>query len=158
MLHHPPQELHSDATYRLDTLAKQAHYVKGLIKQLPTDPALFKKVYRHAFFAGKENAVHKALLLESAVTFWRLLFNPPGRPWVSNSVNWLDLWCEFLESKWTKTVNRDMWNQTFEFYQKSMQDESLSFWSEDSAWPGVIDEFVAYAKAKNGLAEPMAID
>jgi DCN1-like protein 1/2 len=26
----------------------------------------------------------------------------------------------------------------------------LSFWSEDGAWPGVIDEFVAYVKEKRG--------
>jgi len=43
-----------------------------------------------------------------------------------------------------------MWNQTFEFYLKTLEDETLSFWSEDSAWPGVIDEFVVYVKEKRG--------
>lgn len=60
------------------------------------------------------------------------------------------MWLEFLKAKYTKSVNKDMWNQTLEFFLKVMQDESLSFWSEDGAWPGVIDEFVAYVKAKRG--------
>lgn len=32
------------------------------------------------------------------------------------------------------------------FAEKTLADEALSFWSEDSAWPGVIDEFVEYIK------------
>jgi DCN1-like protein 1/2 len=52
-----------------------------------------------------------------------------------------------------------MWNQTFEFFQKTMQDETLSFWSEDGAWPGVIDEFVAFIKEKRGdLPDTMETD
>jgi DCN1-like protein 1/2 len=81
-----------------------------------------------------------------------MLFSPPGRRWVTASVNWLDLWLDFLQKKWTKSVNKDMWNQTFEFFQKSMQDETLSFWSEDGAWPSVIDDFVAYNKERGSQA------
>ena len=55
-----------------------------------------------------------------------------------------------MNEKWNKSVNKDMWNQTFEFYLKTLEDETLSFWSEDSAWPGVIDEFVVYVKEKRG--------
>lgn len=52
-----------------------------------------------------------------------------------------------------------MWNQLFEFYLKSIEDETLSFWSEDGAWPGVIDDFVAYAKEKRGdVPENMETD
>lgn len=79
-----------------------------------------------------------------------MLFNPPGRKWATASANWLDLWLDFLQKKWTKSVNKDMWNQTFEFFHKSMQDETLSFWSEDGAWPSVIDDFVAYIKEQRG--------
>lgn len=45
-----------------------------------------------------------------------------------------------------------MWNMTFEFFLKTMQDESLSFWTENSSWPNAIDEFVVYAKTKRGDA------
>lgn len=44
-----------------------------------------------------------------------------------------------------------MWNQTLEFAFKSIDDESLDFWSEDGAWPGVIDEFVAWYKRKSEM-------
>lgn len=53
-----------------------------------------------------------------------------------------------MGDNWKKSVNKDMWNQTYEFYVKTLEDPSLGFWSEDSAWPGVIDEFVAWAKTR----------
>ena len=143
---------------RADTVTKQKAHVLGQIKQLHSDMALFKRVYRYTFVCTKEKG-QKALALENALIYWGLLFNSPGIPWVTPSTNWIELWSEFLRSKWTKSVNKDMWNQTFEFFQRTMQDESLSFWSEDSAWPGVIDEFVAYAKEKRGQsAENMETD
>lgn len=121
----------------------------GLIKQLSSDMALLKRVYRHTFICSKEKG-QKALPLENALVYWELLFNPPCRTWVTPSTNWVELWAEFLRAKWTKSVNKDMWNMTFEFFLKTLQDESLSFWSEDGAWPGVIDDFVAYAKESRG--------
>ncbi|EPQ67482.1 Bgt-3023 [Blumeria graminis f. sp. tritici] len=130
-----------------DQLSKQKKFVASQIKKMSTDDSLFKRVYRHAFFASKEIS-QKAIPLENAIIYWTLLFNPPGKRWASESVDWLQLWTDFLQENWTKTVNKDMWNQTLEFFQKSMQDESLSFWSEDGAWPGVIDDFVAYVKPK----------
>ncbi|KAF4632827.1 hypothetical protein G7Y89_g5299 [Cudoniella acicularis] len=140
-----------------DTLSKQRALVLKQINELSTDMALFKKVYRHVFVCAREKG-QKALPLDNAITYWEILFAAPGKPWVTASTNWIALWIEFLNAKWTKSVNKDMWNQTFEFFQKSMQDESLSFWSEDGAWPGVIDEFVAYAKEKKGGAERMETD
>jgi DCN1-like protein 1/2 len=119
---------------------------------------LFKRVYRHTFICAKE-ADQKALSLENAKLYWDVLFSPPGKPWITASVDWKALWMEFLTNKWTKSVNKDMWNQTFEFFMKTMEDESLSFWSEESAWPGVIDDFVAYVKEKRGdTAETMETD
>jgi DCN1-like protein 1/2 len=133
-------------------------YVAGQVKLMKTDMVLFKRVYRHTFICSKEKG-QKALALENALVYWEMLFGPSGKPWVTASTNWTELWLEFLNAKWTKSVNKDMWNQTFEFFQKTLQDETLSFWSEDGAWPGVIDEFVAYAKEKRGdLPESMETD
>lgn len=132
-----------------DTLSKQKSFVAGQIKSLKSDLALFKRVYKHTFVCAKDKG-QKALALENALVYWELLFSPPGRSWVTRSTNWAVLWAEFLNAKWTKSVNKDMWNQTFVFFEKTMEDESLSFWSEDGAWPGVIDEFVAYTKEKRG--------
>lgn len=141
----------------MDTVAKQKTYVAQQVKQLPNDPALFKRVYRHTFVCARESGA-KALKVDDALVYWGMLFSPAGRPWATATTNWFELWSEFLQTKWTKSVNKDMWNQTLEFANKSMQDESLSFWSEDGAWPGVIDEFVAYVKEKRGLPEPMETD
>lgn len=135
---------------RCDQISKQKSFVAGQIKLLSTEMTLFKKVYRHAFFASKEIS-QRALPLENAIVYWTLLFNPPGKRWASSSIDWLELWIDFLKEKWTKTVNKDMWNQVFEFFQKSLEDEKLGFWSEDGAWPGVIDSFVAHVKPKLGL-------
>jgi DCN1-like protein 1/2 len=80
-------------------------------------------------------------------------------PWVTKSTNWLALWVEFLHANWKKSVNKDMWNMTLEFFTKTLQDEDLSFWSEDGAWPGVIDDFVGYVKEKRASgADKMETD
>ncbi|PBP27451.1 DUF298-domain-containing protein [Diplocarpon rosae] len=141
-----------------DTLLKQKSYVAGQINQLSTDMALFKKVYKHVFVCAKEKG-QKALPLENATIYWQLLFSPPGMKWVTPSTNWIQLWTEFLNTKWTKSVNKDMWNQTAFFFEKTLEDETLSFWSEDGAWPGVIDQFVEYVKAGRGsTADNMETD
>lgn len=112
--------------------------------------ALFKRVYKRTFLCAKEKE-QKAITLEMATLYWDVLFSPPGRPWVTASVDWKAMWIEYLTKNWNKSVNKDMWNQTFEFFLKTMEDETLSFWSEDSAWPGVIDDFVLYTiDAKKG--------
>ena len=43
-----------------------------------------------------------------------------------------------------------MWDQTVIFVQKSLADESMNWWNEDGAWPGVLDEFVMYVRQKRG--------
>lgn len=55
---------------------------------------------------------------------------------------------EFLETRWKKGVNRDMWDQLGVFVMKTLEDEELGFWSEDGAWPGAIDEFVLFVREK----------
>ncbi len=125
---------------------------------LSRDDAYFKKVYRHTFIAGKEQN-QKAMSLENALVYWGLLFTAPSRPWVTKSHNWLDLWTTFLKEKWTRSVNRDMWNMTLEFATKTLNDETLSFWSEDGAWPSVIDDFVAWCRERGvGKLEGMDVD
>ncbi len=121
-----------------------------LVRKFSNDPAYFKRVYRYTFGAGKE-ADQRSMSLDNAIEFWRVLFSPPGRPWKSASHDWTGLWISFLREKWTRSVNRDMWNQTLEFAVKSTEDESLAFWNEDGAWPSVIDDFVAWCH-ENGYA------
>ncbi|KAI0480883.1 Cullin binding-domain-containing protein [Xylariaceae sp. FL0804] len=131
--------------------AQKTHF-KGLLRKMPSDRDLFKKVYRYAFVVGKESD-QRAIPLETAMTYWDLLFKSPGMSWVGSQagIQWLTEYTNFLNENWSRSVNRDMWNQTLEFAYKSMDDETLAFWSEDGAWPGVIDDFVAWWRKKTAM-------
>lgn len=128
------------------SMTQQKKYVRSLVASLAADPAYFKKVYRHAFIAGKE-AQQKALPVENAIIYWKLLFSPPGRPWVSPKHDWAALWEQYIKTEWTRSVNKDMWNQIYEFATKTMVDEDLEFYSDQDAWPGVIDDFMVFYRA-----------
>lgn len=53
-----------------------------------------------------------------------------------------------MEERWRKGVNKDMWEQTAVFMTKSLEDPTMSWWSEDGAWPGVLDDFVIFVKER----------
>lgn len=129
----------------LSTFSKTAQkkLVRDRINVLASDRVYFKKVYRHAFIAGKE-AAQKALPVENAAEYWKILFAAPGKAWTSPSRDWAALWQKFLAEKWSRSVNKDMWNMTLEFAYRTMDDEALTFYSDQDAWPGVIDDFVAW--------------
>ncbi|KAI1160863.1 Cullin binding-domain-containing protein [Nemania serpens] len=140
-----------DAGVDAKTEAQAAH-LKHLANSMTRERDLFRKAYRYAFVAGKEGE-QRALSLELALLYWDTLFKKPGQSWVGSSrkTDWLSEWRSFLQDNWKRSVNRDMWNQTLEFAFKSIDDESLGFWSEDGAWPGVIDDFVAWYKRKSEM-------
>ena len=97
--------------------------------------------------------------LENALVYWEMLFTKPGWIWVSENHDWFELWKQYLAEKWTRSVNKDMWNMLLEFALRSLDDESLSFWSPDGAWPSVIDDFVAWCREKGvGLPKAAAMD
>lgn len=121
---------------------------------LTSDSALLKKVYRHTFTLARAPG-QKAVALEAATEYWRVLLSAPSLAWSSPSTPWLEWWLEFLTEKYKKSVNKDLWDQTLVFAQRTLDDESMGFWSEDAAWPGVIDEFVEYVKEKRGGADSM---
>ncbi|KAL2021763.1 hypothetical protein VTK56DRAFT_6706 [Thermocarpiscus australiensis] len=137
-------------------------YVRSRIDLLRRDPEYFRKVYRSAFAAGKEPG-KKIVNMNVALAYWEELFRPTLRSWRSANVDWLSAWKEYLaekfyvegkdgeEGKWTRAVSKDLWNQTVLFAAKTLEDESLSFWSEDQAWPGLIDEFVVWCRDR-GIA------
>jgi DCN1-like protein 1/2 len=137
---------------------EHASYLRGVIPSLSTDASVFRKVYKYAFITGREGD-QKSLALDNALIYWGMLFSAPGLAWKTPNHDWLALWKSFLDEKWTRSVNKDMWNMTLEFALKSMSDESLSFWNEDGAWPSVIDDFVAWCRNKGiGKNETMDVD
>lgn len=116
----------------------------------PSFKTQFKSIYKHSFILARPEG-QKAVPLETAGVFWGLLL----KQWSTNNTPWLEWWVEFLETRWKKSVNKDMWDQTLTFSDKTLEDESMSWWSEDSAWPGVIDEFVEYVQKEKRGEEAM---
>lgn len=114
--------------------------------------ALFARVYRHTFTMSLAPP-KRSLDLADAVVYWRLLFSAPSVEWADNEggAPWLEWWVEFTEGVWGKAVNRDVWEQTRVFAEKSLEDKALGFWSEESSWPSVIDEFVGWVREKKGV-------
>jgi len=130
---------------------------QGLLAQESFRPT-FKQIYKHTFVVARAQG-QKGVALEAATEFWRLLFNEPSLVWLTETTPWLDWYIEFVQERYKKSVNKDMWDQTLNFAEKTLQDESLEWWSEDSAWPGVIDEFVEYVqKEKRGGADVMELE
>ena len=95
--------------------------------------------------------------MEAATEYWKVLFTEPSIAWSTENTPWLDWWIEFLQERYKKSVNKDMWDQTLSFAEKVLDDESLKWWSEDSAWPGVIDEFVEYVQKDKRGGEAMDV-
>ncbi|KAK4154448.1 Cullin binding-domain-containing protein [Chaetomidium leptoderma] len=156
-------------------MAAHKKHVQSQIGLVRKDVTLFRQVYRSAFAAGKELG-RREMGMEMALPSWGELFAPTMKRWRTANVDWFEAWTEYLtqkfwvelegakegeekgqqgqgeQGKWTRTVSRDLWNQTLLFAEKTLLDETLGFWSEDQAWPGIIDEFVVWCKEK-GIAK-----
>ena len=132
----------------VDTLPKMKNIVLQRRSELGQNKELFRNVYNHTFQLALAQGA-KTLPLEMATEFWGMLFRPPGLEWQSaEGTPWLEWWLEFQEEKRTKAVNRDLWKQTLNFAHETIRDDSLSFWTEESSWPSVMDEFVEWVKTE----------
>ena len=139
-----------------DTPAKINQYVSNQLLSARGTMEQYKAVYNHTFTLLIEER-KKAIDLEQAEAFWSILTDKEkGFPWVSRGgVDFLPLYMEFLNTKWQKAVNRDLWRQTLSFMIKAKEDDSLSFWTEESSWPSVIDDFVQWVKVEKRGEEAM---
>jgi len=134
------------ADVNIDSQPKMRNLVLQRRSALPTDKPMFKSVYEHTFQLALAPG-SKTLPLEIAIEFWRMLFTAPAYEWRTSSTPWLEWWLEFqTEEKKTKAVNKDLWKQTLNFAKETLKDDSLGFWTEESSWPSVIDEFVEWVK------------
>lgn len=146
----------------------QKAYVRSRINAVATDSAYFKSLYDFVFQIGKEPP-QKSLDMAYALSFWAGLFAPTMNSWRSAHVDWLAAWTDYLREKfgkstvdeeggvqweYTRSVSKDLWNQTRLFAAKTMEDETLGFWSEEQAWPGLIDEFVVWCREKGKVGPP----
>ncbi|KAB8360752.1 hypothetical protein FH972_024486 [Carpinus fangiana] len=122
----------------LDSLTRQLE--KAKLDDHTSSDSLFRRTYKTTFRIALP-AGTRAIPLEMAAEYWKLVLGPQtGLEWKSATTPWLDWWLEFLNEKWKKAVNKDLWEQTLRFSQETMKDESLAWWSEEAAWPGVIDD------------------
>ena len=142
-----------------DTLSKMTAHAQALRANIPTDPSLFRRVYRYTFplcrLQGQRN-----LQFEIAAEQWHLFFTPDngGTTWNTPTTPWLDWWIGFLEERGKRPVNKDLWEQVEVFMRKTKDDEGFGWWSADGAWPGALDDFVGWVQAKRGKGADMEVE
>ena len=128
-----------------DTVPRQVQYMNDIRKRLPSDLDYLQHVYRNAFKIAKPEG-QKSVPMEVAFEFWKMFFTAEhgGVQWNSDTTNWLDLWLDFYNKKSKRPVNKDLWNMLGDLMLRTKEDdgESLEWWTEDGAWPMVIDEFI----------------
>ncbi|OQE44912.1 hypothetical protein PENCOP_c002G04492 [Penicillium coprophilum] len=142
-----------------DTMPKMQAYAKSLRERIPREPDTFRRVYRYAFPLSRMQG-QRNLQFEIAAEQWRLFFTTDhgGVAWNTETTPWLDWWIEFLEERGKKPVNKDLWEQVEVFMRKSLEDEEMGWWSPDGAWPGALDDFVAWVQAKRGKGSEMEVE
>jgi DCN1-like protein 1/2 len=139
---------------------KQKAYVKNLKAELPVNRELFERVYKYTFTISKTGNSKQAAL-DQAIAFWDLLFDSPlsAIKWTSPNTPWLDWWKDFLTTSYKKSVSKDMWTETLKFAKLTLADEAMTFWTEESSWPSVIDDFVEWVKnEKRGGSKTEAME
>ncbi|KAE8320533.1 Cullin binding-domain-containing protein [Aspergillus sergii] len=134
-----------------DSVDKMIAHADDLRSRIPTQPDLFRRMYRYTFplcrMQGQRN-----LQFEIAAEQWKLFFTPDkgGVQWETETTPWLDWWIEFMEERGKKPVNKDLWEQVEVFMRKTLDDERFGWWSADGAWPGALDDFVVWVQKKRG--------
>lgn len=134
-------------------------HAQMLRTRIPSDTELFRRVYRYTFPLSRMQG-QRNLQFEIAVEQWWLFFTPDrgGVQWNTASTPWLDWWIEFLESRGKRPVNKDLWEQVEVFMRKTREDEGFGWWSADGAWPGALDDFVAWVQGKRGKGCEMEVE
>ncbi|KDO33794.1 hypothetical protein SPRG_01673 [Saprolegnia parasitica CBS 223.65] len=106
-----------------------------LATKLSTDTAFFAQVYAFTYGFAKEKD-QKSLGVETALALWELLL--PKR------FALLPQWLAYVTAHHKNAVSKDVWTQTLEFSLHVKPD--LSNYDENSAWPVLIDDFVAHVQ------------
>jgi len=112
-------------------LHKKIPYLMSLLDE----PRCFKDIYRYAFdFAVEKD--QRTLEKNSAKLMIRLLFQ--------NRWKLVEKFEEFLDVCTNRCINRDQWNNIYEF-SKNISDDCSNY-DMDGAWPVLLDEFVEFIK------------
>merc|ERR1739838_1113946 len=116
----------------MSKLHKKIPYLESLLNQ----PKDFKEIYRYAFdFAIDTNQL--TMEKSSAKLMIQLLFK--------NRWKLVDKFENFLDACSNRCINRDQWNNIYEF-SKNIKDDCSNY-DMNGAWPVLLDEFVVFVKS-----------
>ena len=125
-------------------------HVKELEKKLRTDVSYFESIYNYTFTLALEPQ-QKQLGLETSIAYWELLFSPAKPYAIKVPQERLQSWIQYLSGEVAK-VHRDVWKMFLKFAVAFPDNEALKKgYSEDDAWPLVIDEYYEYLVARGDV-------
>ncbi|KAI9833257.1 MAG: Scaffold-type E3 ligase [Phylliscum demangeonii] len=134
-----------------ETIPAQQRAIGKMRSELATNPDLFRRVYGHGFLIARETNQKKFIELDVAAEHWRILFRSAtgGIAWHTASTPWLDWYLDFHERVVRRPVSRDLWDMTYAFFRRSLEEgDSLDWYDDKGAWPALLDEFVAYVRTR----------
>jgi len=121
----------------VDSLADFQSKLPDLIEEID-DFDEFKELYKFTFGWACPPS-QKSVKKDTAIALWRLL--------LGNQFQYLDQWCEYVETVKKQVISRDEWQLLLEF--ASVTKDSLSGYDENEAWPVIIDDFVETLRNKS---------
>ena len=140
----------------VQTIAEKLSEINTLIDS-PNQKQNFKQLYEFTFIYGKD-PTQKSLEIEAAIEYWKMLFSINGNydndmiydgqfpnfSLFENFITFLQTVTMVNEDRPLKMITRDQWSQLLDFAadcQKNIKEHN-----ELSAWPVLIDEYVAWYK------------
>lgn len=123
------------AEYDVKTITDARNLLPTLMKQAMAN---FKSYYGFAFsFALDKEKGERVLPLEVAMGMWQLVFANDKHP-----SKHLPSFFEFLQQSSVRGITRDTWDLYLTFTEQV--DSSCSNYSDEEAWPSLLDEYVEY--------------
>ena len=120
----------------LNTLRELLPELELLLKESQT----LKSIFRFAFSFSKGSR-QRTLDVMVACNLLNAIFSHPYCTWPL-----LEDFTSYLSKRRSRVVNRDQWNNIFEFAVSIMTD--FSNYSDEDAWPVMFDEYVAQKRAQ----------
>ncbi|KAJ7733274.1 DUF298-domain-containing protein [Mycena olivaceomarginata] len=137
--------IHGKPSAKASTGKKDPYDKFAYGKYAANPKAAFQTLYSFCFTLAKPEQ-SRNIDMETSTALWSVLL-VPQYPIISEVL-------EFITEKGTyKATNKDLWSMMLEFCRTV--EPSLQDYEADGAWPTLLDDFVAWKKAKlgNGTAE-----